>query len=52
MAEFRKDAGVRYNPDLVTLIDKHPDLGKKLADLIEDGWIEIYYNIYSHYFGK
>ena len=52
MAEFRKDAGTRYNPDLVTLIDEHPDLAKKLADLIDDGWIEIYYNIYSQYFGK
>lgn len=52
MAEFRKDAGTRYNPDLVNLIDEHPDLAKKLADLIDDGWIEIYYNIYSQYFGK
>ena len=49
MAEFRKDAGVRYNPDLVALIDAHPDLAKKLADLINEGWVEIYYNIYSQY---
>lgn len=52
MAEFRKDAGVRYNPDLVNLIDEHPDLAKNLSDLIDDGWVEIYYNIYSQYFGK
>ena len=49
MAEFRKDAGVRYNPDLVALIDAHPDLAKKLADLINEGWVEIYYNIYSQF---
>ena len=49
MAEFRRDAGVRYNPDLVALIDAHPDLAKKLADLINEGWVEIYYNIYSQY---
>ena len=52
MKEFRQDAGTRYNPDLVNLIDEHPDLAKKLADLIDDGWIEIYYDIYSQYFGK
>ena len=52
MAEFRRDAGVRYNPDLVNLIDEHPDLAKKLADLIDDGWVEIYYNIYSQFFVK
>lgn len=52
MAEFRKDAGTRYNPDLVNLIDEHPDLAQKLSDLIDDGWVEIYYNIYSQYFGK
>lgn len=52
MGEFRRDAGVRYNPDLVNLIDEHPDLAKKLAGLIEGGWAEIYYNIYSQYFGK
>lgn len=52
MEEFRAGAGTRYNPDLVNLIDEHPDLAKKLADLIDDGWVEIYYGIYSQYFGK
>ena len=52
MGEFRRDAGVRYNPDLVSLIDAHPDLAKKLSDLIDDGWVEIYYNIYSQFFVK
>ena len=50
MGEFRRDAGVRYNPDLVSLIDEHPDLAKKLSALIDDGWVEIYYNIYSQFF--
>lgn len=52
MSEFRRDAGVRYNPDLVSLIDEHPDLAKKLSGLIDDEWIEIYYNIYSQFFVK
>lgn len=49
MEEFRRDAGVKYNPDLVKLIDDHSDLAGKLADLIEDGWVEIYYQIYSRF---
>ncbi len=49
MAEFREDAGVKYNPDLVALIDAHPDLAKDLAELINDGWVEIYYNIYTQF---
>ena len=49
MGEFRKDAGVRYNPDLVSFIDAHPDVAGKLAELINDGWVEIYYNIYSQF---
>lgn len=52
MSEFRRDAGVRYNPDLVNLIDEHPGLAKKLSGLIDDEWIEIYYNIYSQFFVK
>ena len=52
MSEFRRDAGVRYNPDLVNLIDEHSGLAKKLSGLIDDEWIEIYYNIYSQFFVK
>jgi len=52
MGEFRRDAGIRYNPDLVKLIDAHPDLAEKLADLINDGWVDIYYNIYSEFMAK
>lgn len=49
MREFRRDAGTMYNPDLVALIDANPDVAKKLADLINDGWVDIYYNIYSQF---
>lgn len=50
MGEFRRDAGTRYNPDLVSFIDAHEDVAKKLADLINEGWVEIYYQIYSQFF--
>ncbi len=49
MAEFRRDAGTRYNPDLVAFIDKHNDVAEKLAALVNEGWVEIYYNIYSQF---
>lgn len=49
MRELRRDAGTRYNPNLVKLIDAHPDLTKKLAGLIDDGWEEIYYDIYQDF---
>lgn len=49
MNEFRRDAGIKYNPDLVALIDVHPDLAKKLADLINEGWEGIYYDIYTNF---
>ena len=52
MEEFRTGSGTRYNPDLVNLIDEHPNLAKKLADLIEDGWVEIYYNIYKQFISE
>lgn len=49
MQEFRQEAGTRYNPDLVSFIDEHEDVKENLAYLIEDGWLEIYYNIYTNY---
>ena len=52
MAEFRRDAGTRYNPDLVAFIDAHQDVADKLANLVNEGWAEIYYQIYSQYIGK
>jgi len=50
MSELREGAGTRYNPHLVALIDSHPDISRKLSHLIADGWIEIYYKIYSKFF--
>lgn len=47
--EFRQDAGTRYNPDLVALIDAHEDVRDALAYLIEEGWLDIYYHIYTSY---
>lgn len=52
MKEFRAEAGTRYNPDLVAFIDAHPDVADKLSNLIEDGWVEIYYNIYKQFIRK
>ena len=49
MEEFRRDAGTRYNPDLVDFIDQHENVARKLADLINEGWVDIYYDIYSQF---
>ncbi len=50
MGEFRRDAGTRYNPNLIKFIDTNPELAQELNNLLNDGWVEIYYNIYSKYF--
>lgn len=50
MSELRAGAGTKYNPNLVALIDAYPKLAKKLHHLVENGWIEIYYSIYSRFF--
>ena len=50
MEEMRQGAGTRYNPDLVALIDGHPELARKLEVLVTSGWLDIYYNIYHDYF--
>ncbi len=52
MKEFRRDAGVIYNPDLVKLVDNTPTLKKSLSNLVEDGWLDIYYEIYKQFFEK
>lgn len=49
MEEFRKGAGTKYNPDLVKFIDTHDDVARDLAVLINDAWVDIYFNIYSKY---
>ena len=50
MGELTKDAGTRYNPYLVSLINEKPDITNKMQKLVDDGWLEIYYNIYSQFF--
>lgn len=50
MNEFRRDAGTMYNPDLVRFIDEQPKLAKKLAKLLDKGWVEIYFRIYQRFF--
>ena len=49
MEEFRRDAGTRYNPDLVKFIDAHEDVARDLAALVGDAWVDIYFSIYSKY---
>lgn len=50
MEEFRHDAGVRYNPDLVKLVDDHSDVKKALTELVADGWLDVYFEIYQTFF--
>lgn len=50
MEEFRQDAGTRYNPDLVEMVDRHENVARKLSLLVNDGWQYIYYQIYKQYF--
>ena len=52
MQELREGAGTRYNPHLVSLIDHHPQLYKKLDKIAIKGWLNIYYDIYKQYFSK
>ena len=49
MEEFRKGAGTKYNPDLVKFIGTHDDVARDLAVLINDAWVDIYFNIYSKF---
>lgn len=49
MEEFRRDAGTKYNPDLVKFIDTHEDVARDLAVLVGDAWVDIYFSIYSKY---
>ena len=49
MEEFRRDAGTKYNPDLVKFIDSHEDVARNLAVLVGDAWVDIYFSIYSKY---
>ena len=49
MEELRQGAGTRYNPDLVELIDAHPDIQEKIAWLLDEGWVKTSYEISKTY---
>lgn len=40
---------LKYNPELVELIDSHKELARKLDNLVDAGWVNIYYDIYKQY---
>lgn len=50
MRELRKDAGTRYNPYLIQLIDHNDDVKADMKKVAIDGWLNIYYDIYKRYF--
>lgn len=50
LEEFDKDAGVRYNPNLVQLIHDQPSLYNKLTEIVDNQRMEAYYDIYRQYF--
>lgn len=50
MSELRQDAGSRYNPDLIKLIDSHADVTSSMKKVAIDGWLDIYYDIHKRYF--
>lgn len=50
MSELRKDAGTRYNPYLIQLIDHNEDVKENMRQVAIDGWLDIYYDIYKRYF--
>lgn len=52
MWELKAGAGTQYNPDLVAMIDEHPELVDKLSWETDEGWLDIYYDIYKKYFQK
>ncbi len=49
MAEFRRQAGTRYNPDIVRFIDEHQQVGNTLRKNLDTGWLDIYYDIYQKF---
>lgn len=49
MEDLRQGSGTRFNPDLVSLIDAHPDLLQKIAWLIDEGWVKTSYDISKTY---
>ena len=52
MEELKLGAGTKYNPDLVALVDAHEDVKKKIAWLVDEGWIKTSYEIATKYFAN
>lgn len=50
LAEFDRDAGTRYNPELIQLIHDNPSLREELANIVDEKRMDSYYNIYRQYF--
>ena len=50
LEEFRRDSGVRYNPDLTRLLLCSETLRQTLRDIAGKRRIEIYYDTYQKYF--
>lgn len=47
MAEFHRDKGVRYNPDMVEYLKENVELKKDLEYLVDEGRREICYRIFE-----
>ena len=50
LAEFKRDAGVRYNPDIVRFILQDSALRDALREISGSRRLTIYYDTYKHYF--
>lgn len=50
LTEFKRDAGVRYNPDIVRFILQDSALRDTLREISGSRRLTIYYDTYKHYF--
>lgn len=48
--EMNRQAGTRYNPDVLGLIINTPELYHELEAIVDNEWMNIYYRIYETYF--
>lgn len=47
LKEFQTDAGTRYSPELVKILETHPTLGNQLRQFCEKGWEDVYYRVFN-----
>lgn len=47
--EMRAESGTRYNPEIMDIIFEHPDVYESMRFSIEQGWVDIYFDIYEKY---